>query len=99
MELTALGYIGVRSKRLEEWESYATELLGMQRADCGAGVRAFRMDDRRQRLVVTDDGPEGLAFLGWEVADAAALDRLAARWKHTARRCAMASAGWRMSGT
>ena len=79
MELTALGYIGVRSKRLEEWESYATELLGMQRADCGAGVRAFRMDDRRQRLVVTDDGPEGLAFLGWEVADATALDALASR--------------------
>jgi 2,3-dihydroxybiphenyl 1,2-dioxygenase len=79
MELTALGYIGVNSKRLEDWESFATGLLGMQQVDRGAGVRAFRMDDRRQRLVITDDGPEGLAFLGWEVADAAALDRLAAR--------------------
>jgi 2,3-dihydroxybiphenyl 1,2-dioxygenase len=79
MELTALGYIGVNSTRLEEWDGFATGLLGMQLADRGRGVRAFRMDDRRQRLVVTDDGPEGLSFLGWEAADAAALDRLAAR--------------------
>jgi 2,3-dihydroxybiphenyl 1,2-dioxygenase len=79
MELTSLGYIGVNSTRLEDWSSFATGLLGMQLVDQGAGVRAFRMDDRRQRLVVTEDGPAGLAFLGWEVADAAALDRLAAR--------------------
>ena len=38
------------------------------------------MDDRRQRLIVTgEEAGEGLAFLGWEVADAAALDALAAR--------------------
>jgi 2,3-dihydroxybiphenyl 1,2-dioxygenase len=79
MELLSLGYIGVNSARLDDWDAYATGLLGMQRVDRGAGVRAFRMDDRRQRLVVTADGPQGLAFLGWEVADAAALDRLAAR--------------------
>jgi 2,3-dihydroxybiphenyl 1,2-dioxygenase len=79
MELISLGYIGVNSSRLEDWSSYATTLLGMQQVDAAGGVRAFRMDDRRQRLVVTDTGDEGLAFLGWEVADAAALDRLAAR--------------------
>ena len=37
------------------------------------------MDDRKQRLIVTGDEGDGLAFFGWEVADAAALDRLAAR--------------------
>ena len=80
MQLTALGYIGVRSARLDDWSSYATGLLGMQRVDRAGAVRAFRMDDRRQRLVVTgEEEGEGLAFLGWEVADAAALDALAAR--------------------
>jgi 2,3-dihydroxybiphenyl 1,2-dioxygenase len=79
MELLSLGYIGVNSTRTADWDDFAVGLLGMAKADQGAGVRAYRMDDRRQRLVVTDDGPEGLAFLGWEVADAAALDRLAAR--------------------
>ena len=77
--LTALGYIGVRSARLDDWNSYATGLLGMQRVDRAGAVRAFRMDDRKQRLIVTGDEGEGLGFLGWEVADAAALDALAAR--------------------
>ena len=77
--LTALGYIGVRSTRLDDWGSYATRLLGMQPVDRAGAVRAFRMDDRKQRLIVTGDEGEGLGFLGWEVADAAALDALAAR--------------------
>ena len=78
-ELTALGYIGVRSARLDDWASYATRLLGMQLVDRAGALRAFRMDDRKQRLVVMGDESEGFGFLGWEAADAAALDALAAR--------------------
>ena len=78
-ELTALGYIGIRSGKLDDWNTYATGLLGMQRVDRAGAVRAFRMDDRKQRLIVTGDESEGLHFLGWEVTDAAALDALAAR--------------------
>jgi 2,3-dihydroxybiphenyl 1,2-dioxygenase len=37
------------------------------------------MDDRRQRIVVHGDGGEGAAFLGFELADAAALGALAVR--------------------
>jgi 2,3-dihydroxybiphenyl 1,2-dioxygenase len=78
-ELTALGYIGIHSARLEDWEAYATRLLGMQHVDRAGSVQAFRMDDRRQRLIVTGEEGEGLGFLGWEVVDGAALDGLAAR--------------------
>jgi 2,3-dihydroxybiphenyl 1,2-dioxygenase len=79
MTLLSLGYIGVRSTQLEDWQGYATHLLGMQLVDAGGGVRAFRMDDRKQRLVVTDDAGDALGFLGWEVADAASLAALAAQ--------------------
>ena len=79
MTLASLGYIGIRSRRTQEWQSFATNLLGMQQVDAGAGVRAFRMDDRKQRLVVTDDAGDGLGFMGWEVASAEALDLLASR--------------------
>src|SRR5260370_30680768 len=37
------------------------------------------MDDRKQRLVIDAEGGQGIAFFGWEVADAAALDKVAAR--------------------
>ena len=79
MSLLGLGYIGIASSRLDDWQHFATGLLGMQSVDRAGGVRAFRMDDRSQRLVVTDTPDEGLAFLGWEVADAAALSALAER--------------------
>lgn len=79
MEINALGYIGIQSSRLEDWTGFATKLLGMQPIDRGGDVRAFRMDDRKQRLVVSGEGGDSVGFFGWEVADAAALGRLAAR--------------------
>lgn len=77
--ITALGYIGIRAAQPEAWDAYAERLLGMQRVDQGGGTRLFRMDDRAQRLIVTPEAGDGLAFLGFEVADAAALAALAAR--------------------
>ncbi|HUI13676.1 MAG TPA: VOC family protein [Xanthobacteraceae bacterium] len=74
----ALGYVGVRAKDLGDWASYGCGLLGLQRIDKSRSTLAFRMDDRRQRLIVDADGGEGLSFFGWEAADAAALDALAA---------------------
>ena len=79
MSLLSLGYLGIRSSRLEDWSRFATGLLGMQQVDAARNEGAFRMDDRRQRLLVSQSDGDGLGFMGWEVADAAALDALAAR--------------------
>src|SRR5215475_7557687 len=74
----ALGYVGVRAKDLRDWASYGSGLLGLQPIDKSRATLAFRMDDRKQRIIVEADGGEGIGFFGWEVADAAALDRLGA---------------------
>src|ERR1700687_2922723 len=74
MDIQGLGYVGVRTKSLEDWTSYGTRFLGMQLVDKSAKSLALRMDDRRQRVVVSEDGGEGVGFFGWEVPDAAALD-------------------------
>src|SRR5262245_45569134 len=83
MDIQGLGYIGVRAKDLGDWSSYGTAMLGLQRIDKSRSTLAFRMDDRKQRLVVEADGGQGIAFFGWEVADAAALDAFAARMEAT----------------
>ena len=75
--ISSLGYMVVPSDRLPDWDTFATRLLGMQRVDGAAGVRAFRMDDRKQRLVVSRTA--SAAVIGWEVPDGAALQALAAR--------------------
>jgi 2,3-dihydroxybiphenyl 1,2-dioxygenase len=79
MELSALGYIGIRSARLDDWSDLAVRLFGMQQVDRSEASRAFRMDDRKQRLVIGKGDREGLAFLGWEVKDRADLLTLASR--------------------
>jgi 2,3-dihydroxybiphenyl 1,2-dioxygenase len=79
MEIQALGYLGVGTARLDDWTSLATRGMGMQAVDRGAGTRAFRMDDRRQRLVLDSSMPDSTRYFGWEVANADALDALAAR--------------------
>ncbi len=78
-EIASLGYIGINSTRLTDWSDYATGLLGMQEVDRAGKVRAFRMDDRKQRLVVTGDQDEGLGFMGWQAVDTPAMERLATR--------------------
>src|ERR1051325_8059466 len=80
MALDSLGYFGVRTRSLDDWSSFGEKFLGLQLVDRSRKTLTFRMDDRRQRIVVHEDaGNDGhrAAFMGWEVASAAALDALA----------------------
>src|SRR5437667_8586974 len=79
MAVQALGYLGISTQNIGEWSDFATRQLGLQLVDCAASSRAFRMDDRRQRIIVDKERPDAERFFGWEVADAASLDTLAAK--------------------
>ena len=79
MPLQALGYAGFGSADLEDWRQFGTGLVGLQAVERSPSLLAFRMDDRKQRIVIDRSLPDGARFFGWEVADAAALDALAAR--------------------
>src|SRR5262249_58666097 len=74
-----MGYFWIGTSKLDDWTGFATGQLGLQAVDRGGAMRAFRMDDRKQRLIADGGLPDGERFFGWEVADAAALDALAAR--------------------
>lgn len=91
MAICALGYLGVRSDRLEDWSDFAGRILGMQKIDRGGKALAFRMDDRRQRLVVSDEPGETLAFMGWEVERRDDLQDYAARLDRAGVRVAQGS--------
>jgi len=91
MGIDALGYIGVRARDLDDWAGYGSNFLGLQRIDKSRSTLAFRMDDRKQRLMVDADGGQGISFFGWEVADAAALAALAGRLEAAGTRVARGS--------
>jgi len=77
--LKSLGYIGVETRRREDWADFATRLLGMQTADPHDRGFALRTDSRAARMFVEEGRGERVAVIGWEVADAEALARLATR--------------------
>ena len=79
MAVRALGYAGFGSAALDDWRQFGTGLVGLQAVERSPALLAFRMDDRKQRIVIDRALPEGSRFFGWEVADAAELDALAAR--------------------
>src|SRR5712672_1826897 len=79
MSIQSLGYMGVRSRNLEDWAGYGPRQLGMQRVDTSRSTIAFRMDDRKQRMIVNEHDSDGIGFFGWETADKAAMDEVAAR--------------------
>jgi 2,3-dihydroxybiphenyl 1,2-dioxygenase len=79
MPLQALGYAGFGSAALDDWRQFGTGLVGLQAVERSSSLLAFRMDDRKQRIVIDRALPEGARFFGWEVANAAALEALAAR--------------------
>ena len=68
MSTASLAYLGVRSDKLEDWNDFACNLLGMQQVDRGGKSLSYRMDDFEQRLLVSDEPGDTLSFMGWEVA-------------------------------
>ena len=79
MPIQALGYAGFGSADLDDWRQFGTGLVGLQAVERGNSLLAFRMDDRKQRIVIDRAMAVGDRFFGWEVTDAADLDALAAR--------------------
>ena len=74
MDVRGLGYIGIGVADPDAWRRYA-ELLGTMVVDGPGDGFVIRIDERPCRVIVdrSDDG-EGLAFAGWELADAAAVE-------------------------
>ena len=62
MSVQAMGYFWVGTSQLDDWTSFATGQLGLQQVDRGGAIRAFRMDDRKQRLIADGGLPDGERF-------------------------------------
>ena len=75
----ALGYLGLAVSDIAAWRVFATDFLGLQLGQRSDGSADLRMDDYATRIRLLPDGPDDIAYVGWEVADAAALSALKQR--------------------
>lgn len=80
MGVKALGYVIVETAQPERWDTFLTQLAGVMRApDAADGAMQFRIDERPFRFRIEKSNREWFKAAGYEVADAAELDALAAR--------------------
>jgi len=80
MNLLELGYVAFTSAKLDEWETYGRNVLGLMAVRDAPDRLTLRTDDRACRLVLNQADTEGLVAVGWLVADEpaffAAVERL-----------------------
>src|ERR1700731_3864414 len=79
-----VGYIGIESTDATRWAAYGTDVLGLMNvgppSDASAtGSTWLKMDRRHYRVAVHPAERDGLAYVGWEYADASELDEACRR--------------------
>lgn len=77
-----LAYVGVNTSNVDAWSDYAVTVLGHEiTPDSDAQNMYLRMDDHHHRLIVhpSNDEPDDVAYVGWQVRNAADMDEIAAR--------------------
>lgn len=78
-----LGYVLVESNRLDDWQRFGADGLGLHAERLGADHLGFRIDAHQRRLIVTRGPAEDVQALGWQVDDEAVLGEIVRRL----RRC------------
>lgn len=78
MRIHSLGYVGVESPEAEEWRTLGPDVYGLEVDDAPDGVLRVRWDDRAYRLALHPGPEHRLAYLGWELPNARALEAAAA---------------------
>jgi len=79
MSVSQLGYLGLSVSNVDEWERFASQILGLQANGQDANGSLFlRMDEYHHRFIVHPTGKNDLAYIGWEVATEEALQAMAA---------------------
>lgn len=79
-KVTELGYIGIIVSDPAAWREFAASVAGMEVLDEGEGDRFYlRMDYWHHRFVVHHGAEDDIAYAGWRVADAEALEEISER--------------------
>ena len=72
--VTQLGYVGLGVSNVEEWEHFATDILGLESNGVDEdGNLSLRMDEYSHRFIVQPNGKDDVEFVGWQVTDEPAL--------------------------
>jgi biphenyl-2,3-diol 1,2-dioxygenase len=76
--VTQFGYTGARVTDLAAWETFATEILGLELSErLHDGTILLRMDENHFRIALHPGSDDDVAYMGWQVTDERALAAIA----------------------
>lgn len=79
-EVLQLGYIGLGVAKMDVWNDFAQNVLGLQvNGETPEGGFLLRMDRNHYRFELIPSDEEDIKFKGWEVKDRTALEMVAAQ--------------------
>lgn len=79
MSISSLGYVGFRVADPAAWTEFATGVLGLMPVESPSGARRFRADALAWRIGLEEGPEDDVAYIGFEVADAEALEAVRGR--------------------
>lgn len=71
-----LGYLVIETEKLDEWERFARDGMGLHADRLSPDLLTLRLDDRLRRIILRRGPADDAVALGWETDDAAALARM-----------------------
>ena len=74
-----LGFITIGVRDLDAWQTFATEVIGVECIERTSESMRLRMDDHQYRIELRATGEDDLVRVGWEAADAIAVETIAER--------------------
>ncbi len=76
MSIHSLGYIGVNCRDPQKWQTYGTQVLGMEdvTARIGGPDIYLKMDDRPFRIIAQQSDTDSFGFCGWETSSLSNLE-------------------------
>jgi len=67
MKVKSLAYVGIQTKKLEAWDNFATDVLGLMRSDSSEKFLKFKVDERSFRIAIHTGKEEKLNYVGFEL--------------------------------
>ena len=78
--VTQLGYLGIGVRDVDEWERFATGILGLQaNGRSSDGSLFLRMDEYHHRFVIQPNGNDDVAYIGWQATNEGSMQEIAER--------------------
>ncbi|MND78818.1 Biphenyl-2,3-diol 1,2-dioxygenase [compost metagenome] len=77
-EINSLGYVGLGVSDLDQWQCFASEILGLQVGQRDAQGLSLRMDEHQQRIFLEENSIDDLLVAGWQFKTERALEEYVA---------------------